>query len=697
MKFLRIKYNNYRCFRDLELSFSTDNAKNIVMIVASNGGGKTEMLFSFWWVLYDFDFSTLKGKENTAYSLNSALHHGLSVSKTDKTETCWVELCFEHEGLKYTMKRSETFTKDRHGISSTQSVELSYVNPNGESSIPITNPDYVENRLSQIIPKKILSGIIFDGERMKQLSSDDENSRTAVEGVIRHINNEQLFETCKGHFASIIHDINNRLRQLGKEGGGVSLDNLTTRIEKEEDSKKGLEEILATKKQVLLEVKEKLRYLSGELSRHHDSKIYEERRKELKRKQDIQRPKLDGDIDIFYKDLLNGYLLITDQLLKDVNESVIQDKTPLGLTVEAVDSILAMPNCICGHPLTAAEIEALTALRSKLPPVNINSTVLQMLHYANDGIDSTKETIKRSYKDVSEDEKVLNSLIKEIAEISEKITEGASETILKLEEDNKKAIFQETQLEKDIPDLENKIDEYTKKIAKLVEQRKQASKSKGEGERLTMKDGFLRKCQDALTAIDEYNKKVSLMLINQRINDCYSILSQDYIDGKRIYIIQFDKKDKYRMVTYSQKRYDEVYEQYESDGTLATYRSLRKSDDEIKELIIKDIKDSNSTGQGKISSLAFAKAILEYSREKRSEDSTELTRSYPFLIDSPFTELSDGNLSMSSQNIHTFADQIILLISNESLAGVSGFLAPYVSQRYELVGNAGENNSTLKA
>jgi hypothetical protein len=52
---------------------------------------------------------------------------------------------------------------------------------------------------------------------------------------------------------------------------------------------------------------------------------------------------------------------------------------------------------------------------------------------------------------------------------------------------------------------------------------------------------------------------------------------------------------------------------------------------------------------------------------------------------------------MSSQNIHTFADQIILLISNESWAGVSGFLAPYVSQRYELVGNAGENNSTLKA
>ena len=88
---------------------------------------------------------------------------------------------------------------------------------------------------------------------------------------------------------------------------------------------------------------------------------------------------------------------------------------------------------------------------------------------------------------------------------------------------------------------------------------------------------------------------------------------------------------------------------------------------------------------------------MDYSREERSADSTEISRSYPFLIDSPFTELSDGNLQQSSAAIHSFADQIILLISNESLSGVQDNLEQYVSQTYEIIGNAGDNNSTLKS
>ena len=40
-----------------------------------NGSGKTEMLFSFQWVLYGFNFANMREKEETAYSLNSALHH----------------------------------------------------------------------------------------------------------------------------------------------------------------------------------------------------------------------------------------------------------------------------------------------------------------------------------------------------------------------------------------------------------------------------------------------------------------------------------------------------------------------------------------------------------------------------------------------------------------------------------------------
>ena len=119
-------------------------------------------------------------------------------------------------------------------------------------------------------------------------------------------------------------------------------------------------------------------------------------------------------------------------------------------------------------------------------------------------------------------------------------------------------------------------------------------------------------------------------------------------------------------------------------------------DDEIKEKVILKIRESNSTGQSKINTLSFAKAILDYSSEVRDDDSTELSKSYPFLIDSPFTELSGGNLEMSSRNIHSFSKQIILMISEESLSGVEGNILPYVCNSYRLAKSDGESNSSLQ-
>ena len=177
MKFLRIKYSNYRCFRDVEVFFDTNAEKNISLVIAPNGGGKTEMLFSFWWVLYGFDFEDLKGKDATPYSLNSKLYLDVKNSKTDNA-TCSVELEFESENIIYTMKRSEVFSKHRNGsVASESFVEFYNINPNGTSTTPLRDKEQVKNQLTRIIPVSILYGIIFDGERMKQLASKDENSQ----------------------------------------------------------------------------------------------------------------------------------------------------------------------------------------------------------------------------------------------------------------------------------------------------------------------------------------------------------------------------------------------------------------------------------------------------------------------------------------------------------------------------------------
>lgn len=695
MKFLKIKYYNYRCFRDLELTFEPDGSKNIAMIVAPNGGGKTEMLFSFWWALYGFDFKKLKGKENTAYSLNSALYHNLQNSEEQREEVCGIDLVFESDGTEYTVERREKYTRTNQGISITPSVVLSYVYENKEDSLPIEKAEEVEKILTRIIPPKILSGIIFDGERMKQLSSIDEDSKNAVEGVIKHITNEELFEMCKTELDELKDSISKELRKISKDNKNQNLNSIVNQIATTDSQKSICETQLSGKEDTLNGIMSELDDISVQLERHRDSKAYEQQRKQLIKDREEKKDQLANAVENFNDDLWYGYMLIGGKLVAEVREFLQQEDLPWGLTAEAVRNILGKTHCICGNELCEHERELLTDLVSKLPPENINSTILEMARHADIDATEKQKQILRSFQDVKSLEKGIAQKKEDIDHISTLITDGATEKITKLEKRRGELESEKTKVKGEIESLRARIDQYKKLTADLITRRNVAAQADESTSYLTKKDEYVRKCLKALAAIDEYNKKISLKDINSRINSAYALLSEDYQRGKRLYIIQFDKEDKYGMVSYLQSQYDDLYERYSADNTIASYKTLGLSDDEITEKIILKIRESNSTGQSKINSLAFAKAILDYSSEVRDEESTELSKSYPFLIDSPFTELSDGNLEMSARNIHNFSEQIILMISGESLSGVEDKLQPYISKSFTLVKNDGESNSSL--
>lgn len=695
MKFLSIKYTNYRCFRDLELNFKTTDSKNIAMIVAPNGGGKTEMLFSFWWVLYGFDFKKLKGKENTAYSLNSALYHALSNSDTQRSEICEVVLGFESDGTEYTVTRREKYTKTPQGISITPSVSLAFVGEHGEDQLPIEDAEEVEKKLTRIIPPKILSGIIFDGERMKQLSSIDEDSKTAVEGVIRHITNEELFEMCKTELEELKDSISKELRKVSRDSKNQNLNNIVNQIANIDSQKEICETQRKAKNDSLEEINAELEEISSQLEQHRESKAYEQQRKQLKIDLEEKKDNLANAVDNFNDDLWYGYTLIGEPLIREVREFLQKEDLPWGLTAEAVRNILERTHCICGNELGDKEKELLTALIVKLPPENINSTILEMARHAGLDLPDTKSKILRSYKAVRDLESDILKKKEDIDRISTLITDGASDKIHRLEKRRTELELERGKVKEAIEKLNTTIEGYKKLSEDLINRRNVAAEGEESSQHLAKKDGYVRKCLKALAAIDENNKRISLKDINGRINSAYAILSEDYARGKRLYVIQFDKEDKYGMVSYLQSQYDELFERYSSDNTIASYKTLGLSDEEITEKIILKIRESNSTGQSKINTLAFAKAILDYSSEIRDDESTELSKSYPFLIDSPFTELAEGNLEMSATNIHSFSKQIILLISTESLSSVADKITPYVSDEYRLKKHDGESNSSL--
>ena len=215
MRFKKIKFDNYRCFLNGEIEFSENDGKNINLILGNNGAGKTEVLFAFWWLLYGFNFKQLKNKEATPYALNFSLYKSIQDGERNSA-SCSVEAEIEDGDTTYIVNRTAKYEKKPTTIAVTESQSVRYYKENYELSLPVRDEAEVNKMLTRIIPKPILNGIVFDGERMKQLSSLDDSSVKAIAGVINDITNVELLEQCHLTFEQVQKAINKKAKQIAK-------------------------------------------------------------------------------------------------------------------------------------------------------------------------------------------------------------------------------------------------------------------------------------------------------------------------------------------------------------------------------------------------------------------------------------------------------------------------------------------------
>lgn len=700
MKLLQISYHNYRCFQDdMTLKFNTTGDKNIALVIAPNGGGKTEMLFSFWYVLYDFDFSSLKEKKATPYALNAQSYLKLKNGENNDTDNCYVTLSFENDGKIYTISRKEIYTKKSSGIVSEQLVTLITRDRNNSKSLPLSDKDAIYRIIERIIPKKILHGIIFDGERMKELSKVGVESRDAIQGIIQDITNEELYEMCKTELEEIKKKAKKDQTKYASSMPSCSLNELISNISSLEEKNKILTTEIEINKGIIESNTNRIREIEVELRNDESSRENEIKREGYKKQLDSANKRLENEVDNFYHALDNGYLLLCDKLFNDIESRIKSEDIPDDLTVKAVESILhgKSGKCICGHDIHECEREILLDLIKKLPPDNINSTILQMCKGSKHAEADAERNLKLFFKNIRETEKEIEELKAQITEVSARIIgEGVSARVKELEKERADLTYVKRRAAEDNISKDVAIKNNKKDIAEYSKQRDNLSKNSKDLNFYVTKERIAEHFLEALVSLDEANSKKALLNINEKLDKAYMNISEDYTRGRRIYIVQFDEKSKYRLISYYQSQYDERFQSALKSGLLETFKIKGLSSEEIHEKIILEVATSNSTGQSKINTLAFAKAILDYSNEERDENSFEITKNYPFMIDSPFTELSGDNLFFSSRALHTFARQIILMVSAKSLETVEQNIKPFVGSINKLRKIEGESRSVLE-
>lgn len=694
MKINYIQYHNYRCFLDAKVSFNTTDKQNIALVLGVNGSGKTEMLFSFQWVLYGFDFKNLREKDETPYSLNSALYHQLEIDRHATSVDCWAELSFTHNETDYFMRRTERFMRLNEKINSVVNVSLSYTKKNGERSTPEKDKTIVEEMLMRIIPKSILEGITFDGERMKKLNIVDDSSKKVIKNVISLVTNERLFELCLGEIKDVSSETSRERNRINKASGNTSAEELEDEISKLNDDIEDAEVGIVGAEKNLQKVEADIQIVSQKLAQLEDAKLLEQKRKGLEKDQERIQKEFAQGIELFNKRLVDGYFLVTDQLVDDVKKSLDTIDVPAGLTVEAVKSIMKRPKCICGCDMNDDIIHRLNSLLSTLPPDNISSNILYMANQFSGEKKRAKNLLKEAYDSMQKSKDEAARIKAALADVSSSLVTSVSETVRELEQERNKLFEQKGRLNDKLDKHNHELERYSKRLKEAKKELEGASGNQKQIKELMAKGMVLDKFKDAIKRIGELNQSLSLVSINEYLSRAYTLLSED--TGRRIYLCQFKGKEQYSLLTYLQSRYSDIYSRWTNSGRIMALADDGLSDKEIHEQVVLQVAEGKSTGQSKINSLAFAKAVLEYSNEDRSTDNLKVSHDYPFLIDSPFTELSDDNLKNVAKYINTFAGQVIIMADDTSYAGVEQFMKSFVNTKTQLIKDKEKGISYVK-
>ena len=686
MIFESIEFFQYRCFMEGILTFDEkdEDGRSINLIIAENGGGKTELLFAFSWALYDFDFSTLQNKEDTPYSLNSEIYRKLTNSPKDSNDGCWVKITFSHAGKTYTIKKTEYYEKVKGYSSHKRRVkaELVIKLENGVTNPPITDQKYINKTLNEVIPLKVLNGIIFDGERMQKLASSDERSVEGVKGVIFDVTNQEKLEYLLDIINSVEIDINNRMSKARRNASDRAIDTISNKIEVLDAKIKKNGTSLQNAIDELTSCESELEDISTKLIKYAETKELENKRIEA----DNNLKKAENDmhkaVDNFGIELnTSGFTMVYDKILDDAQEMINSFDVPKGLNVQAVESILKKGECICGEGLSDEKITILNSLIEILTPENLNSALLEQIYSLRSNQEKARNKLneyRSTIKDLdTEEAKYKEALIHYRSQIS--LSEiGDSE---ELENQRSTLLSNKAELklkEKNLPD-EIKADKT--EVTYLREKKASLLEMAELGDKLAEKWKFISKAKEATERLRDDLQNIALQKINELIKKSYKEITENPKIGRDVHLIHNINTPgtKYRVVNYyaasisnyiQNANWEELCKKYGVD-----FRTL--SQPQKTELAILENAVGKSTGQSKVVAIPFAKAILDYSCSKK-EDEIQGEKVYPFLIDSPFGDLSGENLRNSARELHLFSNQVILMISPDSYNTVKEHIEPYV-------------------
>lgn len=253
MKFTRIKIENFRQHRDIQLSFDDDSGM-FTIVKGKMGSGKTNLLNAFTWCLY--------GEVDDQRSSNPEILNQSALLETSDQEFADVSVTIDLDlGNNHvaTIKRSQTYKKaGERGVSpfDSPSVSVSSISSLEKGHEISPNP---EQWIERWLPYRFKSYFLFDGERLERFfrETDAPLIRNAIQEIARIDVLARLANTLKTSSDEALKAV---AKLSGADGEKLSkeLDDLIRQIQHKQDSLKDAEEIVRRSQEIEDELDAKL-------------------------------------------------------------------------------------------------------------------------------------------------------------------------------------------------------------------------------------------------------------------------------------------------------------------------------------------------------------------------------------------------------------------------------------------------------
>ena len=231
MKIKSIKLHNFMRYKGVnELVFSTDDRKNVTVVLGDNTFGKTTLAQAFRWVLYERlnDTSYSKGKD--VVLLNNEIAAEMSGTQA---RDVYVEIVIESddEEVKFVRKASFNRKNENPNDISVKQIGLTQltmqINQNGIWGDVINdlgsnvNSKYkvgcVQEAIDNMFPPNLSNYFFFDGERWNDLKSRTGDIKSSVDTILGVSGLVEMMNHLKDNRISVTKKFRERLKGTSGE------------------------------------------------------------------------------------------------------------------------------------------------------------------------------------------------------------------------------------------------------------------------------------------------------------------------------------------------------------------------------------------------------------------------------------------------------------------------------------------------